>query len=402
MNKQHRLKELIILFQEGNCSEEELQELKDFLRETDAPHILEEVYDVLPDVDTNEPLNTHKTEILSQIFRDERVQKHTSTASAATRHWRWKSPLTAVAAVLLFAMVALLYKHLILPTGHKQWTENELVQRIVPGSDRARIILDDGTEIDLEKISGDTVIVQNGFSITKGDDGMITYSYHDGQALAQNTVYNTVVTPKGGQYQVALSDGTRVWLNAGSKLRYPVSFNQDQRNVELEGEGYFEVVRQEVNGRRVPFTVRTGTQQLEVIGTKFNVHAYSTAIKTTLIEGKVRVGMGDNGQRVTLKPSEQAVLNPQVGQFDIKKVDPIYAMAWKDGNFAFRKADIKEVMESVSRWYDVEVAYETNIGHSQFTGTISRSEEIEALLKRIELTGSVHFAIEGRRVIVKP
>lgn len=397
MSKQHQLKALIIRYQQGKCSREEIQELRTMLAAPENIEFLEELYDSLPDGLLDDNLLQQKADIYQQILLDERVRRKVKESGSVHKLW-WRKPWVAVAAVALVVMVPFLYHNL----SSLHTPANSLVSDvIVPGGDRARIILDDGSEINLEQILGDTVIVQQGFSIVKDEDGTIYYRYDDAQALAQAALHNTVVTPKGGQYQVVLPDGTRVWLNAESKLRYPVYFGQDKRVVTLEGEGYFEVAKQERDGKRVPFMVNTGAQELEVLGTTFNIQAYGEDVKTTLVEGKVRLGLGATGHEVLLQANEQAILNKQTQQFNVGKVDPIYAIAWKNGNFAFRKASISEVMESVARWYDVEVVYNAAVENSQFTGTISRFEQIDNLLALIELTGSVKFNIEGRRVVVE-
>jgi len=401
MSKQHQLKALIIRYQQGKCSPEEIQELRTMLAAPENTELLEELYDSLPDGLLDDNLLQQKADIYQQILQDERVRRKVKESGSIHKLW-WRKPWVAVAAVALVVMAPFLYHNLsFLHTPGTTPSIDLAGDVIVPGGDRALIILDDGSEINLEQIQGDTVIVQNGFSIVKDENGTIYYRYDDAQALAQAALHNTVVTPKGGQYQVVLPDGTRVWLNAESKLRYPVYFGGDKRVVTLEGEGYFEVAKQERDGRRIPFMVNTGAQELEVLGTTFNVQAYGEDIQTTLVEGKVRLSHGATGNEVVLQANDQAVLNNQTQQFNVGKVDPIYATAWKNGNFAFRKASISEVMESVARWYDVEVVYNAAVENSQFTGTISRFEQIDNLLALIELTGSVKFKIEGRRVVVE-
>lgn len=402
MSNEPQLKELIIRYQQGKCSEEEMQRLRTMLADSKNTELLKELYDTLPEGFPDDKLFQRKAGIYQQILNDKRVRRKVADESVSIRKLWWKKPWIAVAAAALIVMVPFLYNNLSFFHAPEDTPSSNLAQNvIVPGGDRARIILDNGSEINLEETLGDTVIVQNGFSIVKDENGTIYYRYDDATALAQTAVHNTVVTPKGGQYQVVLPDGTRVWLNAESKLRYPVYFGQDKRVVELEGEGYFEVAKQTSGAKRIPFIVETGVQELEVLGTTFNIEAYGKNIKTTLVEGKVRLGLEAGGQEVLLQPNDQATISNRTQRFDVKKVDPIYATAWKNGNFAFRKATIKEVMESVARWYNVEVVYNAAVDNSLFTGTISRFEQIDNLLELIELTGSVHFKIEGRRVIVE-
>lgn len=399
MSKQYQLKELIIRYQQGKCNEEDIAQLRALLQEIENPGLLEEVYDILPEAFFEDKRPLRKAAIYRQVINDERVRDAVTTLDHTP--W-WRKPWIAVAAVALLALVPFLYDNLSFFTIHNHASSEEQMQyAIVPGGDRALIILDDGTEVNLAKIPSDTIIAQNGFSIVKDGDGTIYYQYDHADAVVASNIYNTVVTPKGGQYQVMLPDGTRVWLNAQSKLRYPVYFDQGKREVELEGEGYFEVAKQTINGERLPFIVNSGAQKLEVLGTTFNIQGYGQEVTTTLIEGKVRLGLENTSKQVLLQANDQAILRTGMQQYDVRKVDPIYATAWKDGNFSFRKASIKDVMESVARWYDIDVVYKTTVENSQFTGTISRFEQIDKLLQLIELTGSVHFTIEGRRVVVK-
>lgn len=399
MSKQEQLKKIIIRYQQGKCNEEEIAQLRALLQEMENPGLLEEVYDILPEAIFEDKRPPRKAAIYQQVINDERVR---DTATTFDHTPWWRKPWIAVAAAALLALVPFLYNNLSIFTNHNHASSEERMQyAIMPGGDRALIILDDGTEVNLEKIIGDTVIARNGFSIVKDGDGAIYYQYDNADALVTTNMHNTVVTPKGGQYQVVLPDGTRVWLNAQSKLRYPVYFDQEKREVELEGEGYFEVAKQTINGKRLPFIVNSGAQKLEVLGTTFNIHGYGQDVITTLVEGKVRLELENTSKEVLLQANDQAILRAGMQQYDVRKIDPIYATAWKDGNFSFRKASIKDVMESVGRWYDIDVVYETAVENSQFTGTISRFEQIDKLLQLIELTGSVHFTIEGRRVVVK-
>src|SRR5690606_4086306 len=199
-----------------------------------------------------------------------------------------------VAAVVLLCTLPFIYYRTAFHTEIAQLISSDSLQyAIVPGGDQARIVLDDGQIIDLEQIEGDTIISQNGFSIVKEKDGSIYYVYNSSDIIAHHAVYNTIVTPKGGQYHVRLPDGSRVWLNAESSLKYPVFFTGDFREVELKGEAYFEVAKNTKSDRHIPFIVHSGKQSLEVLGTIFNIESYGKSIKTTLVEGKVRLGLED-------------------------------------------------------------------------------------------------------------
>jgi ferric-dicitrate binding protein FerR (iron transport regulator) len=197
-----------------------------------------------------------------------------------------------------------------------------------------------------------------------------------------------------------LSDGTKVWLNAASSLRFPTAFVGSERKVEMTGEGYFEVAHND----KKPFLVRAGGMDVEVLGTHFNINAYEDeeAVKTTLLEGKVRASAGHD-QAVVLKPGEQARLSQSNAQLStLNNINVEEVIAWKNGKFQFGEAmDIGMVMRQLSRWYDLDVVYDGKVtGH--IGGTISRNVKISEVLKMLEMTGAVHFVIRNREVIVKP
>jgi len=213
-------------------------------------------------------------------------------------------------------------------------------------------------------------------------------------------VYNSIVTPPGGQYQVRLPDGTRVWLNAASSLQFPLSFSEKTRTVKLEGEAYFEVA----HNKEQPFLVEAADQQLKVLGTHFNVEAYTNepAVKTTLLEGSVLIRNTRAVQLGTasLEPGQQATLDGK--KISVYEADLETAMAWKNGYFIFKDEDMPSIMRKIERWYNVEVVYPEELKHVHFEGTISRFRNVSELLRKFELTGRVHFKIEGRRITAMP
>lgn len=196
-----------------------------------------------------------------------------------------------------------------------------------------------------------------------------------------------------------MPDGSLVWINASSKLRYPLQWAAESRQIELQGEAFFQVNPKIVSGKPVPFIVQTGEQQLEVLGTSFNINSYEQDILTTLVEGEVKLWSSRSPEK-KLAPNQQASFNKARETIVTKSVDPIYAIAWKNGSFAFENNNIQEVMSQLSRWYDVEVDYRNDVSDVRFSGTISRFEQINTVLRLIELTGSVRFQIEGRRIVV--
>ncbi|HEY1201824.1 MAG TPA: FecR domain-containing protein, partial [Niastella sp.] len=208
---------------------------------------------------------------------------------------------------------------------------------------------------------------------------------------------NVLETPKGGQYQIALPDGTKVWLNASTRLYFPTVFKPGERKVKLSGEAYFEVKHDASN----PFIVETATGGLlRVLGTSFNVSAYQEDVHetTTLLTGSLQVTR--NQSQVLLKPGQQATVSTQKIE-DVQEVETSYAVAWKEGYFMFNREPIKAIMAKVARWYDVDVVYDGPVTETRFWGTVSRFSQVSDVLKMLEATNRVHFTIEGRKIYVK-
>jgi ferric-dicitrate binding protein FerR (iron transport regulator) len=203
----------------------------------------------------------------------------------------------------------------------------------------------------------------------------------------------------GGQYQLLLPDGSKVWLNSGSSIRFPTAFIGKERVVELKGEAFFDIKE----NKKMPFIVRTNnSMDIKVLGTQFNVMAYEDekSINTTLLEGSVQI-LKETGSTY-LEPGQAAVLNKGSGKIKVAPADIEDAVAWKNGYFIFSNENIESIMRKVSRWYNVEIEYQGNLNNKDFVGTISRDKNISELLKMLELTGAIHFRIEGRRVTVMP
>lgn len=274
-------------------------------------------------------------------------------------------------------------------------------EQVLPGSQKAQIILENGERIDLENLKGDTIIDNGTVEIVKSSDGFISYNLKKPQERDAPIAYNTILTPPGGEYKLLLPDGTKVWVNAMTSLKYPVHFTGRLREVELEGEAFFEVAKQSHGGKRVPFIVHTADQKLEVLGTVFNLQSYGDAIVTTLVEGSVKLSYSKEelGQHY-LTPEDQMTFSSSTKALTKVKVDPFYYCAWKDGNFAFDKTSIQEVMGIISRWYNVDVIFDSPLKDFRFSGTISRYEDINKLLQTIELVGGVHFQLKGRKIYV--
>jgi transmembrane sensor len=268
-----------------------------------------------------------------------------------------------------------------------------------PSTNRATITLAEGQSIFLDSASNGQLAMQNNVKLIKTAEGKIAY---EGSFPVKNValIYNTLTNPKGSRViEMALSDGTHVWLNAGSSLTYPVAFTGHERNVEITGEAYFEVT----HNAAMPFTVKKlhDDTRVQVLGTHFNVNAYDdeSSIKVTLLEGSVKVTKGNN--KSLLKPGQQAKIH--LSRINISnEVDVEEVMAWKNGKFQFGDAsDIATIMRQISRWYDVDVEYKGTITE-HIGGSISRQVNASQVFKMLEATGTMKFKIEGRKVTVMP
>jgi len=268
---------------------------------------------------------------------------------------------------------------------------------IAPGGVGATLTLANGEKVRLTDADNGELARQAGVTVTKSASGEIIYEITSA-AKVENQVgaINTLSTARGETYKLRLPDGSRVWLNAASSITYSANLLQlGKRKVTLQGEGYFEISKNKAH----PFVVESKGQQVEVLGTHFNIKAYGDepAMATTLLEGSVMVSQAS--KKVILKPGQQALNKDNV--FAVAAVDIDEAVAWKNGLFMFKGEKISDIMKKVQRWYDVDVVYnDGNVGALKFSGTISRYDHVSKLLDILETTGLVHFKIEGRRIIV--
>ena len=268
---------------------------------------------------------------------------------------------------------------------------------ILPGTNKATLTLSNGQKISLDDVANGEIAQQAGIRITKSGNGQLVYTAVKGDN-AIPVAQNTISTPKGGQYQLILPDGTKVYLNAASTLSYPTAFQDKGRLVELNGEAYFEVAKNKL----LPFRVKSGQQTVEVLGTHFNVNAYADegAIRTTLLEGAVKISAGMITQ--VIKPGQQAILNKNTAdKIVITEVNTDKVIAWKNGVFSFENEDLKSVMRQISRWYNVEVIYTGVSSDEKYYGEISKNSKLGEVFEILELN-NVHFDVEGKTIKVSP
>ncbi|MEP7111418.1 MAG: FecR family protein [Ferruginibacter sp.] len=265
---------------------------------------------------------------------------------------------------------------------------------VEPGGNKAVLTLANGATIVLDDAMNGALAQQGNTKVIKINGKL---DYKSSGAENGEVLYNMIATPRGGQYQVELPDGSQVWLNAASSLRFPTSFIEKERRVEITGEAYFEVAKNKAQ----PFIVSANGAEIQVIGTHFNVNAYNdeSTISTTLLEGVVK--FVKDGNNITLAPGQQSQLTKN-GQLKIvRDVDVDKVVAWKNGFFIFEGSDFQTVSRQLSRWYDVEVKYDKKIDDLLYA-EIPRNTRLSDVLKALELTGKIHFKIEGREIIVLP
>lgn len=357
-----------------------------------------------------------------------RIRKDIS-GSRKLRHIAF--PYTRIAAVVLFLLLSSLF---FIINRHKDQsakqlnTASDFKNDVLPGSNKAVLVLADGSKILLDESGNGLLAHQGNTSIRKTADGKLVYNSGENAESGNRSkssigLMNTISTPQGGQYQLTLPDGTKVWLNSSSTLRFPAVFDHKERIVELEGEAYFEVTAHSKQlstgnggtGERIPFRVRTRGQMIDVLGTHFNVSAYAdeTLTKTTLLEGSVRVSIPsgsdakhdrtNNTLSKVLRPGQQAKVpsadktEDGVQGISVNAADPEEAIAWKNGMFQFNNTDIYTIMKQLERWYGVDVDM-SGMPERKFNGIIPRSVKLSQVLTMMEKTSGLKFRIEGRRV----
>ncbi|MFT3950060.1 MAG: FecR domain-containing protein [Agriterribacter sp.] len=303
--------------------------------------------------------------------------------------------LTASAAAVVLLSIGLLWLHQKNPG--KAFPDNKGILSSAktlppPGTDKARLRLNDGTVIALDSVASKEIVV-GGRPVAYNKTGIIVFSASSEKETEPS--FTTLTTPKGGQYQLVLSDGTRVWMNAASSLRFPSFFTGKSREVALTGEAYFEVAKD----AQKPFCVTMNGVRINVLGTHFNAMAYpdEDAIKTTLLEGRVTIEQ--NGRQLIMAPGQQVVAQENKPLVLIQNINTDMVMAWKNGFFQFERAGIQQILRQVERWYDVEITYNGKANDRVFGGRISRTSSIQDVLKVLDIS-EVKFSVEGKKITI--
>lgn len=381
MANQEHIDNLIKQFTEGNISSADFAVLMAHLK---AAKDDDEVYRAMDKVWAPAVKEEHHTAAEMDALYSKLIKDKAFKSAPAIKFW---AKLTVAASVVIAVGIGLLFY-----TFNKQVANHQEIfpkNDIDPGRNTATLTLANGKHINLSDTKTGVVIDTSGLTYNDGTD--IKEMVYGDALLA-------VATPRGGTYHVRLPDGTNVWLNALSTLKFPLTFSKlKQRRVELNGEAYFEVKKNTAQ----PFIVNSAKQEVEVFGTHFNVNSYTDeySIKTTLLEGSVKVSLVNSSVSGHLKPGMQSTLTSS-GIRILKLTDPEEVIDWKSGYFTFNRENLDQVMRKVSRWYDVNVIYkDETIKNIPFSGTITRFARVSELLKMLELTGKVQFDIAGKNII---
>ena len=405
-----RLLELYQRYMEQTSTEEERRELMNLIKQDEMAPAFHQLIDNSYDnnlVD-EEMAAARAEEIFRAIVGEEAPQRTIAPIHRVhfIRRWWWG------AAAVLFLLLAGGYLYISSQKKEDGIVKEQPVkiQDLQPGKDGAVLTLADGSQVVLDSLGNGIVTTQNGANVVL-QNGRLAYEQNN---KVNNTIaYNTISTPKGRQFQLLLPDGTKVYLNAASTLTYPTAFVGNERSVQVTGEAYFEVAHDATKPFRVQLPNDGG--QIEVLGTHFNVNAYQNeaAIRTTLIEGRVKVeksaipdksGQAGNRQSAILKPGEQASLSHSSqtsNRIPVQTVDLDKVTAWRKGIFDFNDVGLREMMRQIERWYDLEVAYEGNVPEVKFFGKVSRSSSLSTVLEALDGFG-LHYRVEGRKLIIYP
>jgi transmembrane sensor len=392
MNK-YEAREFVEKYAENNYSAAEHAAFQEWLFQQP----LEEIQPLLDEytwVLEQQPAYIRADKVLFQRIVENLDARETANPKVVSLY-AWKKKLAYAAAVVVLLLAGGIYWSKQQPPAPELVT-NHAPQQIKPGGAKAILQLADGSTIALDSAANGTLAQQGNTNIVKLSTGQLSY-HAGGGNTATEIAWNVLSTPRGGQYELLLPDGSKAWLNAASSLRFPTTFAGKERNVEMSGEVYFEVAKHTTQ----PFTVTVNDMRIAVLGTHFNVMAYpdEVNIRTTLLEGAVLVSKGATVKQ--LAPGQQAILTNGESVFDIRNVEVEQEVAWKEGRFIFND-NIKGIMRQIARWYDVSIVYEGNISNKAFIGDISRKENVAEVLKMLELTGKIHFKIENRKIVVMP
>lgn len=396
-----KLHELLRQYFDNTISPSDYIELLEYLRSTDQDIVEQVIDEEMLHLDSGATFSKSQSQsVLNRIKSDPRFTK-TEVVSPEERsniiRFYQRAWFRVAATILVFFSAGLfIVKRYELRNHANNVVAKRSSAPIVPGSQKATLTMANGKVIVLSNAANGLLANTGGSKVVKQGQGRILYTAGNKKVTANEIGYNTLTTPRGGEYQVILPDGSKVWLNAASSITYPTQFTGSDRRVKLTGEAYFEITK----NKEKPFYVMMNDAQVRVFGTHFNISAYSDddIYTTTLLEGSVQVSK--NNSVSMLKPGQQAVINHNSDAITVSDANIDDAMAWKNGLFIFNDDNITGIMKKVSRWYDVDVYYAADLNEQKFGGSYHRSKNINELLQYLEMIGKIHFKVQERRITV--
>jgi len=395
-NDQGLIRTLFEKYANGSASPEEIKQLFSLISDKQYDEEMKNL--LLGELQETELQDNYDTDRWHKVFN--KVKAETELMEFQEKPVRYAGLKRLAIAASVAACLGIgfyFYQHNQQPVPTNQLAKND----VAPGGNKAILTLSNGKQVSLTDAKNGAIAQQSGMLVNKTNNGQLVYTVSAASGLAADggktaeAVYNTVSTPRGGQYTLKLADGTLAVLDAASSIKYPVNFEGNERRVEITGQVYFEVM----HNSEKPFRVTVKGQTVEDLGTHFNISAYDDepAIVTTLVEGSVIVN------KSLLKPGQEAVNNGT--KITIRKADIRQAIAWKDGLFHFDQAALKTVMRQVSRWYDLDVVYQGNVADDEFDGEIPRNVKLSSMLQILK-SNQIHFEIENtgtkKILIIRP
>lgn len=404
MDKTQRIHFLFAGYTKGTLSHEELDELLVWLYEAKEEEVTAfslPLHDLWQQAKDGKLPSTASRVNWDNVYRTV-IRADAEAAEIPIQHnnrkRRWVPVAAAVAGIAFFTVVYFLRPGTTPKEITQKPVEQRLPENVMPGNNNAVLTLSGGEKVILDSAADGSLAQQGGTEVIKLKGGQLAYKAGENHAV----VYNTVSTPRGSNYQVTLSDGSKVWLNAASSIRFPTVFSDTTRSVELTGEAYFEVAK----NARSPFTVLVKqsdvngeSMKVEVLGTHFNIMAYEdeSSVKTTLLEGSVKVKHGNDGE--LLRPGRQVQLSRQNGKLSTDAANVNMAVAWKNGYFYFDKDDVQSIMRQVARWYDLDVKYEGDVTDMLFSGKIEKQLPLSGVLNLFKYE-KINFRVEGKQLVL--
>ncbi|MEO5892492.1 MAG: FecR domain-containing protein [Ferruginibacter sp.] len=400
-----RLQYLLREYTSGLCTKAERDELVSLIKRSDQEESVRQFIELemekgIPaSLDQDQQLSPKRADILFSKIIGNKKRKIVKLKQI----WR------LAAAAFILGIIGMLAYFLVAPSKpadtlaaiKKPATQVE--NDALPGKQGAILTLSNGQQIILDS-AGNGKLTSQGSTVIVNNNGQVAYDIRG--AVSGEILYNTMTTPRGRQYQLLLSDGTKVWLNSESSIRYPAAFAGDTRSVTITGEAYFEVAPAVVKSaggedKKIPFIVKAENMEVKVLGTHFNINAYQDeeSIRTTLLEGSVQVTIP--GDATVLTPGQQSKIYKRGPIKLVENADLEEAVAWKNGVFSFNDADIQSVMRQIGRWFDLVIAYEGEIPGDSFGGKLPMNAKVSEILAALEQT-QVHFRVEGKKLVVLP